>query len=285
MADAKGLYAAENLKVTIKVFPSGSTALQSFQAGQGDIVATGDLPSVNYWATSDKNYRMVDIIARNTQMFAAALNDVKTPQDLEGKTVATRVGSTGSWFISVFLQKNNIPAEKVKVINLDTQVMPSALCGKDIAAFFIWEPFITRTKEICPNDMHTLSSADGYVSAYSVIGARPAWLNSPEGSDAAIRFLRATLKGKAIAEKDYESVAAYGKEHFGYKDADINQGWKANERVEAFDKKFYDDYCSLAKWMQSQGILKINLDFSQFIWAKGLQTIDAKLVDQPPGSC
>ena len=45
MAIEKGFYQQEGLDVTYRLFPSGTTAFQAFQTGQGDIVMTGDLPS------------------------------------------------------------------------------------------------------------------------------------------------------------------------------------------------------------------------------------------------
>src|SRR4051812_25371525 len=52
MAFEKGFYKAEGLDVTYRLFPSGTTAFQTFQTGQGDIVMTGDLPSVQYYFRS-----------------------------------------------------------------------------------------------------------------------------------------------------------------------------------------------------------------------------------------
>src|ERR1700686_929163 len=49
MAFEKGFYQQEGLDVTYRLFPSGTTAFQAFQTGQGDIVMTGDLPSVQYF--------------------------------------------------------------------------------------------------------------------------------------------------------------------------------------------------------------------------------------------
>src|SRR6202035_4791858 len=49
MAFANNEYAKEGLDVTYRLFPSGTTAFQSFNMGQGDIVLAGDLPSVQYF--------------------------------------------------------------------------------------------------------------------------------------------------------------------------------------------------------------------------------------------
>ena len=179
MAFEKGLYQQEGLDVTYRLFPSGTTAFQAFQTGQGDIVMTGDLPSVQYFFRAKGDYRTIAVIERDAKGYVAvARKEITKPQDLIGKTVATRVGSTGSWFISEYLTKNGVDPSKVTVKNLDTQVLPAALCGGDIAAFFIWQPVGSRTLEICPDKAHYLTDATGYIQGYLVAGARPEWLAS-----------------------------------------------------------------------------------------------------------
>src|SRR5215475_15155102 len=146
MAFEKGLYQEEGLDVTYRLFPSGTTAFQAFQTGQGDIVMTGDLPSVQYFFRVKGDYRTIAVIERDAKGYVVVeAKDITRPQDLAGKTVATRVGSTGSWFISEYLAKNKVEATSVTVKNLDTQVLPAALCGGEIAAFFIWQPIGSRT--------------------------------------------------------------------------------------------------------------------------------------------
>ena len=80
---------------SVNNFPSGTTAFQTFQTGQGDIVMTGDLPSVQYFFRTNGNYRTIAAMERDAKGYVAvARKDVRTPADLAGKTIATRVGST-----------------------------------------------------------------------------------------------------------------------------------------------------------------------------------------------
>ena len=114
MALEKGYYQQEGLDVTYRLFPSGTTAFQSFQTGQGDIVMTGDLPSVQYFFRVKGDYRTIAVVERDAKGYVAvARKEITKPQDLLGKTVATRVGSTGSWFISEYLTKNGVDPSKV----------------------------------------------------------------------------------------------------------------------------------------------------------------------------
>src|SRR4030081_3126766 len=267
MAFEKGFYQQEGLDVTYRLFPSGTTAFQAFQTGQGDIVMTGDLPSVQYFFRVKGDYRTIAAIERDAKGYVAvAQKAITKPQDLVGKTVATRVGSTGSWFISEYLAKNGVDPAKVTVKNLDTQVLPTALCGGDIAAFFIWQPVGSRALEICPDKVHYLSDATGYIQGYLVAGARPGWLATPQGKDIATRWLRATMKGRDVAEKDFPSVAAYAKDKLSLSEKATKEQWETNLRPLAIDKTYYDDFCSLSHWGQKDDNIPAPIDFKALTW-------------------
>jgi len=286
MAESQGYLTAEGLDVTFSLFPTGTTALQTFRAGQGDLVTHGDLPGVLHWLAVNKDFRLISVIERDSKGYlATARKEIKEPKDLIGKTIATRVGSTGSWFISEYLNKNGIKDSDVKVINLDGQVLPSALCRGDISAFFIWEPFGSRAREICPDHAYTLSSAEGYIHGYAVVSARPAWLATSQGRDIATRFLRAMIKGADFAAKNFDAVAKYNADHFGLSEKATRDQWEINGRDIGFDDVFYKDYCNLAAWMRTSDLMKEKLKFKELIWTDGLQAINPKLVGPIPAPC
>jgi NitT/TauT family transport system substrate-binding protein len=286
MAIDRGFYKQEGLDITYRLFPSGTTAFQAFQSGQGDIVMTGDLPSVQYFFRAGGNYRTIAVIERDAKGYVGvARKDITKPQDLIGKTIATRVGSTGSWFISEYLTKNGIDPAKVTIKNLDTQVLPAALCGGEISAFFIWQPVGSRTLEICPDQAHYLTDATGYIQGYLVAGARPEWLATPEGKDIATRWLRATIRGVGVAEKDFAAVAAYAKSSLDLSEQATRDQWDTNTRPLAIDNVYYQDFCSLSRWAQKDKATDQPIDFSKLTWTDGLKAIDAKRVDTPPPPC
>jgi ABC-type nitrate/sulfonate/bicarbonate transport system substrate-binding protein len=286
MAIEKGFYKNEGLDITCRLFPSGTTAFQAFQTGQGDIVMTGDLPSVQYFFRANGDYRTIAIIERDAKGYVAvASKDIKSPKDLAGKTIATRVGSTGSWFISEYLTKNGVDPKTVPVKNLDTQVLPTAVCGGDIAAFFIWQPVGSRAMEICPDKVHYLSDATGYIQGYLVAGARPEWLATPQGKDIATRWLRATTKGRDVAQKDFAAVAAYANDKLSLSEKATKDQWDTNTRPLAIDKVYYDDFCSLSQWGRNEGTVPEKIDFKSLTWTDGLKSIDSRLVDPPPPPC
>ena len=79
MAFEKGFYQEEGLDVTYRLFPSGTTAFQAFQTGQGDIVMTGDLPSVQYFFRVKGDYRTIAVIERDAKGYVVvAGKDIKS---------------------------------------------------------------------------------------------------------------------------------------------------------------------------------------------------------------
>jgi ABC-type nitrate/sulfonate/bicarbonate transport system substrate-binding protein len=280
MADAKGFYKDEGLDVQFRLFSTGVTALQTFKTGQGDIVLTGDLPALLYWENNNRDYRVINVLERDSKGYTiTAKKSITKPADLVGKTIATRVGSNGSFFISEFLRLNNLKPTDVTIKNLDAQVLPTALCQGDIDAYFIWQPFGQRAMEICPDKAHQLTTAEGYVRGYAIAGARPAWLNSKEGKDLAIRFLRATYKGKEVADKDFASVAKYAQEKYQIEEKAAKSQWEINDRPETFDTAFNTDFCKLTKWMLGEKMLKEQVNLDDFVWMDGVKALKSdKLV-------
>ena len=78
MAFANNEYTKEGLDITYRLFPSGTTAFQSFNMGQGDIILSGDLPSVQYFFKADGAYRVFAVIERDaTGYVSVARKDLK----------------------------------------------------------------------------------------------------------------------------------------------------------------------------------------------------------------
>jgi ABC-type nitrate/sulfonate/bicarbonate transport system substrate-binding protein len=164
-------------------------------------------------------------------------------------------------------------------------VLPAALCGGEIAAFFIWQPIGSRALEICPDKAHLLTDAGGYIQGYLVAGARPAWLATPEGKDAATRWLRATIEGAKIAAADFSAVAAYAKAKLDLSEKATRDQWEVMERPLALDKVYYNDFCSLRKWAQGDKLLDGPIDFTKLTSGDALKAIDPKRVEAPPPPC
>src|SRR5918999_843988 len=88
MADVNGFYKEEGLDIEFRLFPSGTTAMETFKTGVGDINFGGDLPGVQYWLNNNKDYRLLFVTERDAKGYlGVSSKDITKPQDLKGKTI------------------------------------------------------------------------------------------------------------------------------------------------------------------------------------------------------
>jgi ABC-type nitrate/sulfonate/bicarbonate transport system substrate-binding protein len=260
MALKKGFFKEEGLDVTVKWFSAGTTAMQTFQSGKdgkrgfGDFNTGGELPAVNFWQSMDEAFALLAIIERDTEGYVGiAKADIKNGKDLKGKTIATRVGSTGSWFVSEYLRAHGLTDKDVTIKNLDPHIMPSALDRGDIDAFFIWEPYGAQALKISGPRVHKLTTAKGYLNGYLVIGTWKWYLRDHPG--VADRMLKAIHRGTRYAAENRAEVIQYAKEQFSVQDtAPVEADYAYNERVVGLDTVAWDDFQKLARWRKESGI-------------------------------
>jgi ABC-type nitrate/sulfonate/bicarbonate transport system substrate-binding protein len=259
MALKKGFFKEEGLDVTVKWFSAGTTAMQTFQSGKdgkrgfGDFNTGGELPAVNFWQSMDEAFALLAVIERDTEGYVGiAKTDIKSGKDLKGKTIATRVGSTGSWFVSEYLRAHGLTDKDVTIKNMDPHIMPSALDRGDIDAFFIWEPYGAQALKIAGPRVHKLTTAKGYLNGYLVIGTWKWYLRDHPG--VADRMLKAIHRGTRYAGENWAEVIQFAKEQFSVQDtAPVEADYAYNERVVGLDTVAWDDFQKLARWRKESG--------------------------------
>src|SRR6202048_743420 len=91
MADGQGYLREEGLDVKFELFPTGTTALQTFRAGQGDLVTHGDLPAVGHWLAVNKDYRGISGIEPDSQGYLAQGDQTAERSDRQDHRHARRL--------------------------------------------------------------------------------------------------------------------------------------------------------------------------------------------------
>jgi len=94
VARDKGFFEAEGLKLDIRLFPSGSAATDGFRSGKVEFVASGDIPAMRLCEVMGAKVIAPTGFDGFSPVFMVK-SSIKTPEDLKGKTFASRLGSSG----------------------------------------------------------------------------------------------------------------------------------------------------------------------------------------------
>src|SRR5262249_43311396 len=79
---------------------------------------------------------------------AAARDEIKKPEDLIGLTVGYPRASGGHLYFINYIKKYKLPADQIKVKTMQAPEMVAALERRDIDAFFLWEPWLTKAAQL-----------------------------------------------------------------------------------------------------------------------------------------
>ena len=135
MAEAKGLFAQQGLKVAIKQGAGGQAAMAALLQGQEDVVVA---PGA-YVLSSVAKGMPVKIIAlyhpaTPLALFSHADKPVRVPKDLEGKKIATSF-DTFSNYIDVFCKKTAIDCGTVSRVRVNIAMQQPMFMDRQVDAF------------------------------------------------------------------------------------------------------------------------------------------------------
>jgi len=206
-ADALGYYRDAGINLTIEPGKGSGTTSQLVAAGNTDVgLANG--PSAISIAVKGAPVKIIAPIYQAAQWGMISLKDtpIRTPKDLEGKTVAIPPGGADIPLFEAMVTANNLDKSKINIVSADAATYISLLAEKKVDA--VSE---APTEVIVPL---AEQGVEAKILYYKDNGAPLVGLSLiaredklKENPDLYKRFVEATLKGYAAVAKDPSAAA------------------------------------------------------------------------------
>ncbi len=204
IAENKAYFQEEGLNVKIKEFGSGRTALTAMlNDGNLDMVTVAQTPVVlNSFNRHDYAIIAMMVYSDNdVKVLVRQDKGIKNPVDLIGRKVGITKGSTGHFFLSLFLTHNGIELSEVETIDIEAPDLPQALTDSRVDAISTWEPHILNAKNLLGEKVLHLPSAGIFREDFYFVPNRNFMENNPEILK---NFLKAIKKGEEFIQKNRE---------------------------------------------------------------------------------
>jgi len=277
VARDKGFFEAEGLKLDIRLFPSGVAATDGFRSGKVEFVASGDIPAMRLCEAIGSKIIAPTGFDGFSPVFMVK-SSIKGPEDLKGKTLATRLGSSGELFVQKLRDKYKLAPDAFKLINLEPTDMVSVLDRGDIDGFFWFSPFEERSLQISGSKVR-LFMRGGEVDFTNEVTLTARGDLVASNPDLVTRFLRGLIKGSEYAMKNRDEtvniVAAALK--LDKKASEVTREMTFPMR---FDKRLYDRYGVSAKFMLEKKFVEKPVNFSTCFWTNGIAAVEAARVEK-----
>ncbi|MGM4909999.1 aliphatic sulfonate ABC transporter substrate-binding protein [Rhizobium sp. 768_B6_N1_8] len=159
--------ADQGITVSWSEFTSGPPLLEALGAGALDFGATGDVPPLFAQAAGGALYYVG--VYRGSPAGSAILvrkdSPIKTLEDLKGRKVAFKRGSSAHNVTVKALRKAGLAPQDVQQIDLAPPDAAAAFKNGSIDAWSIWDPYLAIAE--ADPDTRILTTAEGIVDSYS----------------------------------------------------------------------------------------------------------------------
>ncbi len=218
----KGYYAKHGLDVSIEPSKGSGDSIAKVDTGRADVGLADTVP-VAATISRGARVKIVGMVFDKSPMTFFTLKDkaLKSPKDIEGKTVGAPPGDSQRQAFPAFASRNHVDTTKVTWVNIDPTAKVAALAGKRVDAVVDYTtglPFYD--KALGPGQVSMLQWADfgfdlyamAIVASDKTIKERPAALKA---------FLEASYEGWQDVMKDPKAALAIYKKHVPEIDAGI----------------------------------------------------------------
>jgi NitT/TauT family transport system substrate-binding protein len=146
--------------------------------------------------------------------------DIKSVEDLKGKTVATEIGTVDHMFLNKCLENAGMTEADINLTNMSIGDAGNAFIAGQVDAAVVWDPSLSLAVDAGGTVLSSTKDYPGLIPAVmavngDVLGSRrddvkkvmQAWFNSLDGYDSNHEeFVKAVAEGAEISVEDFEML-------------------------------------------------------------------------------
>ncbi|MBQ6319705.1 MAG: ABC transporter substrate-binding protein [Lachnospiraceae bacterium] len=205
LAEEEGIFETNGVKVDIQEFSSTTESANAFVGGKTDFVTFASSETISPFSRGADFSIVLETDKSNGCEGLVATPDIKSIEDLAGKTVATQLYSVDHMFLLTLLEEHGMSESDIKIVDMSIQESGTAFIAGQCDAACIWDPYFSQAVDA--GGTIIFSSADDPDLITDVLGA-----------------------SNSLIAEDPDTVKAVVKSYF-----DAVEYWKANpEESNAF---------------------------------------------------
>ncbi|MBO7335657.1 MAG: NrtA/SsuA/CpmA family ABC transporter substrate-binding protein [Lachnospiraceae bacterium] len=197
-------FGPDGIEIELTYFSSGPPAREAMAAGEIDFSTLGDLPALSGYA-GGVDYRVISTDSVSDTIggiLVKADSDIKSLNDLNGKTIAVGIGTTQQKIFLQMIASVGLSENEVSEANISGSTALASIETGDVDGWFTYEPNIYRNVD--SGALRLLEKMNGYPSVMYVLGMQSFISEHP---NITARFLQ-------VLQRATEYLAAHPEESY-----------------------------------------------------------------------
>ncbi len=255
-ADAADLWANNGLEAGVAKFTAGRLALDAVLTESAEFCTTTQSPTLLALMRGLEPRVVADFSRSSREMLVAANRTmgVSEPSDLKGKKIATKVGTSGHFFLNQWLALHGMALSDVELVNMGGPEMVTAVVRGDVDAF-AWDWLTAIAAQEQAGEDIVVLDREGIeeIWAYHLIFVANSSLveESPETVEKAVQSL---LDAEELINTDRSQAIGHVAERTATSIDDTTIGMDLLDIGVTLDDSLVDVMVAEAEWAIGQGI-------------------------------
>jgi NitT/TauT family transport system substrate-binding protein len=201
IAEQEGYFQHAGLDVNIRGLSSAHIALKTMlEEGTLDIVGVAQTPVV-FHSFVRSDYAIIATMAdseNNHKLLARKDRGIHTPADLRGKVVGVTKGTSGQFFLDMFLLTHGINSAEVETMDLAVGALTPAFVEGRVDAMATWEPHIFHAQRLLGANAFLFDTHNTVRTKFYLVATKYFITQRPEALQ---RFLHAMRRAEVFIQE------------------------------------------------------------------------------------
>ncbi len=278
IAEARNLFAKHGLKVTLKDYDTGVSALNGMLKGEADISESAEFPFVRAVFQKEKILAIAcNDKFENDYIVGRKDRGITKISDLKGKRIGVALKTINEFYLGRFLALNDMNMRNVTLVDVAPADYLKAIAGSDVDALIAWQPYIDRVgKEVNGIIVWPAQSSQ---AAFGLLVSSSTWVTRHT------RTVQGLLESLREAE-DYvvhhpDKARDIVRKRLNYEDSYVASVWPQHHFTLSLEQTLVIAMKDEAQWMISNNLTGENTipDFLNYISIDGLKAVKPEAVN------
>ncbi|MBF0586377.1 ABC transporter substrate-binding protein [Prosthecochloris sp. N3] len=261
IAAGQDLFRHEGLEIRKLRFSSGPECFEALHTGSADIASMGDAAAV---IALSRNPSLVLLASHSSgehrhRIMVPGTSRLHGPQDLKGKRIGIKKGTSTYGAFLKFLDTNAIDPSSVTIVDLSPPSMGDALISGSLDAFVASEPTPSAAEQRGARELATLG---GLGNTYPIVLLTRKRMVD-ERPDDIRKLTRALQRAAVFIETNHDSAAAIMARGTGLGRQETSQAMMRHDYQLELNETTLQSLQQTAEFLHSQGTIPIEPDIRQ----------------------
>jgi NitT/TauT family transport system substrate-binding protein len=279
IAEAKGFFAGNGLRVRIENYDSGKDACQALLQAKVDVVTMEEFVLVqNSFTHHDLRVLATIDTSETDELIARKDHGIRYLSDLKGKRIGVTGGTSGEFFLKLFLTFNNLSFREMNIVDLAPSQMLDAITKGEVDAVDTWEPIASAVKNRLGTNALVWSSQGVRQSRYVLAVGTRDWIK--EDPETVEKFLTALFQAVTFMREHASEAKDIISNRFHYEPSYLDRIWSKHDFVLTLSQSLVMLMEDEARWIVESRAASGNKkpNYLEFIYLDGLKRVAPEAV-------